>query len=156
MNHPGVLTKVAIATGASWDHEKRRWTRYDKDPFTLADFSEHRRRMLDPSTMDQAIKMGLVIQIHSRIEWLFENVPAKSWDILRILVDDSLEACKRRLKLTKNDAFFYRPWLSSVKDSAYARFTNLAQQKLEHTADKRSDFRGNAAGDKKSKRKYGL
>jgi hypothetical protein len=106
--------------------------------------------------MDQALKIFLVTQIHSRIEWLFESVPAKSWDILRILVDDSLEECKRRLKLTKNDALFYRPWASSVKDSAYAQFMNLAKQRLEHTADKRSDFRGNAAGNKKRKRKYGL
>jgi len=104
-----VLTEVKVATGARWDRERRRWTQLEEKLFTHEDYTEHRRRMLNPSTMDQAIQQSTVVLIHCRIEWLFDNVPEKSREKLRSRVDYFLERCKRDFKLTTNDASFYAP-----------------------------------------------
>jgi transcriptional regulator with XRE-family HTH domain len=125
-----VLTEVKVATGAKWDRERRRWTQLEEKLFTHEDYTEHRRRMLNPSDMDQAIQKSMVVLIHCRIEWLFDNVPEKSREKLRSRVDYFLERCKRDFKLTSNDASFYTPWGSSP-DSDYARFMKLAQEKRE-------------------------
>ena len=119
-----------MATGARWDRERRRWTQLEEKLFTHEDYTEHRRRMLNPSTMDQAIQQSMVVLIHCRIEWLFDNVPEKSREKLRSRVDYFLERCKRDFKLTTNDASFYAPWGSSP-NSDYARFTKASQQKLQ-------------------------
>lgn len=154
--NPSILTKIRIATGgAQWGPEDRRWTRNGKDPFTFADFSEHRKRVLNPSAIDQAIKAVMVDLIHRRIEWLFENIPAKSWEGLRSRLNIFLEECKRELRITANDALFYRPAsLGSANESAAAQPVKPEQQKHEHVSNRRGQ-RGAIAGNKKRRRKYG-
>jgi transcriptional regulator with XRE-family HTH domain len=146
-----VLTEVKVTTGARWDRERRRWNNSKEKPFTHEDYIEHQRRMLNPSSWDQAIQTGTVVMIHCRIEWLFDNVPGKWREKLRSRVDYFLEKCKRDFKLPRNDALFYRPWLSSGKD--YPLFMNVAQQKLQRTPSARGAV-GETAGNKKRKRLY--
>jgi len=151
---PTVLRNVAVATGASWDHEQGRWTPFDKTAFTFSYFSEYRSRRLNRSTLARAIDQLIVTLIHSRVDWLFENVPAESWDILRSRLDYFLEECKRDLKLTSNDRLFYTPaWFEASKDLAPQ--SPESQKQEQHHAARRVRQLGNVAGDKKRKRKYG-
>ena len=141
------LEKIAAETGARWDHEQERWTRFDKTEFSFSSFSDYRRWRCKRPIIDKA----LVDLIHSRIEWLFENVPDESGERLRSRLNFFLEECKRDLQLTANDALFYRPaWLDSAEDSAAKQLVNPGQRK------RRRAPRGNVAGNKKRKRKYGL
>ncbi len=144
------LEKIAAETGAHWDHEKARWTRFDKTEFSFSYFSDYRRDWLKRP----AIGPALVHLIHSRIEWLFENVPDESWERLRSRLNFFLEECKRDLQLTANDALFYRPaWLDSAKDSTAKQLVSTGQQKRRRAPTARGP-RGNVAGNKKRKRKY--
>jgi hypothetical protein len=148
---PTVSRNVAEATGARWDDKRHRWARFnDNTAFTFEDYAEYRHKLRNPSSLDQSINQGTVAQIHCRIEWLFEHVPAESREILRSRVEFFLEQCKRDFNLTKDDALFYRPWLSSGKD--YSLFMNLAQQKLQRVPSVRG-LHG-VAGNKKRKRLY--
>jgi len=152
---PTVLRNVAVATGASWDHEHGRWTRFDKTAFTFSYFSEYRSRRLNRSPIARSIAQVIVNLIHSRIDWLFENVAAESWDILRSRLDYFLEECKRDLKLTSNDRLFYTPaWLEASKDFAAPQSPESQKREQHHTA-KRVRLRRNVAGQKKRKRTYG-
>ena len=125
-----ILTRVKITTGASWDSEQRRWNRYDGNLFAFADYLEHRERILNRSAVDRAIDQIRVDLIKSRIDWLFENVPVKSWEIIRSRVDLFLEEIKREYQLPANDTRFYRPsWLGSAKDSSVTHLIEAGQQK---------------------------
>jgi DNA-binding XRE family transcriptional regulator len=163
-----VKKKITAATSARWDGQK--WIRPDGQPFQYEDYSwyqsEKLNRKLDPA-LDQAIGRFGVVEIHCRIEWLFKNIPGKSWDDLKYRFDDFLEKCKREFKLNRNDYAFFNP-VSSATDSDYARFTKVSQQKLEalhqqkvqalqkreHASSGRGQ-RGAVAGDEKRERKYG-
>jgi transcriptional regulator with XRE-family HTH domain len=149
--NPSILTKIRIGThGAVWDPEQNRWTRFDGKPFTYEDYSERRKRVQNPSAIDQAIKSVMVDLIQRRIEWLFNNVPATSWEGLRSRLTIFLDECQREYRITANDALFYRfAPLDSASESAAAEPVKAEQQK------RRRSPKG-AAGNKKRKRKYGL
>jgi hypothetical protein len=150
-----VLEKIATETGAHWDHEEARWTRFGKTEFSFSDFSNYRRLGLKRSLLDKAIDKSRVHLIHNKIEWLFENVPDESWERLHSRVNYFLEECKRDLQLTANDALFYRPaWLDSAKDSTAKQLVSPGQQKRRRAPTVRGP-RGHVAGNKKRKRKYG-
>ncbi len=128
---PAVLKNIRESTGARWDDKKVRWMRFhDDNAFTFEDYIEYRDKLLCPTTLEQATQSGLMVLIHCRIEWLFDNVPRESWNSLRSAIDSFLEECKQEFKLNKNDAAFFFP-VRSAKDSDYARFSKASQQKLE-------------------------
>jgi transcriptional regulator with XRE-family HTH domain len=147
------LRNIAEETGARWDHEEEHWTRFDKTEFNFSSFSDYRReRLTPPSSIDKAVAD---LMIKSRIDWLFENVPAESWKRLRSRLIIFLSECKRDFQLTANDALFYRPAsLSSANESAAAQPVKPEQQKRKHAPNRRGQ-RGAIAGNKKRRRKYG-
>jgi Helix-turn-helix len=143
--NPIVLRKIAEATGASWDHEEARWTRFDKTEFTFSFFSDYRQHRLKRPLIHNL----LVDVIHSRINWLFENVPEESWAILRSRLTYFLEECKRDLKLTSNDALFYSPtWLAANKNPIAPKLGKPEQQKHQQRP-KNGRPRKGVAGNKK-------
>jgi hypothetical protein len=146
---PDVSEKVVKAAGALWD-PKHGWTQQNgKDPFTYEAFCEHRKRVLNPSPIDRVIAQSRIDLIKCRIDWLFENVPTKSWEILLALLNQSLEKCKRDLTSNANDELFYRPaWFQSANDSTGIHPVEPEQQKRQRAPK-------GAAGNKKRKRKYG-
>jgi hypothetical protein len=145
------LEKIAAETGARWDNEQERWTRFDKTEFNFSSFSDYRLHRLRPNAIDKA----LVYLIHNKIDWLFENVPDESWQRLRSRLNFFLEECKRDLELTANDGPFYRPAsLGSANESAAAQTVKPEQEKGEHAPNRRGQ-RGAIAGNKKFSRKYG-
>jgi hypothetical protein len=146
---PNVRRKIAEETGAHWDYEKARWTRFDKTEFTFSFFSDYRQWRLKRPIIDKA----LVDSIHRRIDWLFEKVPDEDWERLRSRMNYFLEECKREYRITANDALFYHPAsLGSANESAAAQPVKAGQQKRTS----RRGQRGAIGGDKTRRRKYGL
>jgi hypothetical protein len=154
-----VLEKIATETGAHWDHEEARWTRFGKTEFSFSDFCNYRRRGLKRPTinkvLDKAIDESRVNLIHSKIKWLFENVPDESWERLHSRLNYFLEECKRDLQLTANDGLFYHPASLGSEDSAADQLVKPGQQKHGRAPTVRGP-QGNVAGNRKRKRKYGL
>jgi hypothetical protein len=149
-----VLRNIAEETGAYWDQGEARWTQLDKTEFNFSSFSDYRReRLILPSSIDKAVAD---LMIKSRIDWLFENVPAESWKRLRSRLIIFLDECKRNFQLTDNDALFYRPAsLGLANESAAAQPVKAGQQKRKHVPSRRGQ-RGAIGGDKTRRRKYGL
>jgi hypothetical protein len=152
---PAVLRNIAVATGASWNHEEARWTKFDKTAFTFSDFSEYRFSKLSRSALDKAYGEVAVALIHSKVDWLFKNVPVESWDILKSRLSYSLEECKRDLRLTANDALFYRPKRLETGNGPAATLLAKPLNQPFHRPPKRVGELGNIAGNKKRKRRYG-
>lgn len=148
---PDVLRKIAEETGAHWDHEEARWTRFDRTEFSFSSFCDYHRWRFKRPIIDEA----LVDLIRNRIDWLFRNVPDEDWERLRSRVNHFLEECKRAFVSTADDATFYRPaWLGSANESAAVQLVKPVQKKRKHAPNRRGE-RGTVAGDKKRKRKYG-
>jgi transcriptional regulator with XRE-family HTH domain len=148
-----VQRKIAEETGAHWHPKKARWTRFDRTEFSFSSFWDYHREKLKRPIVAEA----LVDLIHSRIDWLFKSVRDEDWQRLRSRVNHFLEECKRdprlTLRLTANEALFYHPFGS--EDSAANQVVKPEQQKRRRASTARGP-RGNVAGNKKRKRKYGL
>jgi hypothetical protein len=140
---PTVLRKITEATGAY--HEQARWTQSNGTPFTYSFFRKYRQRR--PGALSHAIDGIRVDLIKSRIDWLFKNVPGQSWNALQSRLTYFLEECKRDLKLTSDDALFYKPWPDVPKDLTATQLAKSKKQKHHYPP--------GSAGNKKYKRMYG-